>query len=157
MALWEEAGHEIGQPFLRMTFEEALESYGTDKPDLRYGWPIVDIGDLVGGRGFQAFDDALDRPWRGDPMHPQLLCGGTQEAEQSNLEIGNDLRGGLKKNARLGKPPARLPGVDDVALEAEAPAELRLGAFSPQEADELAADAPRIEFGHGSFICQIAT
>ncbi len=59
--LWDEAGHAVELPFIRMSYAEVLESYGTDKPDLRYGWPIIDLGDLVRGRGFSAFEDALNR------------------------------------------------------------------------------------------------
>ncbi|NIP78851.1 MAG: hypothetical protein GWM90_06475, partial [Gemmatimonadetes bacterium] len=33
--------------------------YGSDKPDLRYGLPLEDVGDRFGGRGFAAFDAAV--------------------------------------------------------------------------------------------------
>jgi aspartyl-tRNA synthetase len=46
-------------PFPRFTYEEALESYGTDKPDLRFGLKLVDLADAVGGAGFRVFDDVL--------------------------------------------------------------------------------------------------
>jgi len=42
VALWDEAGHTIPRPFPRMTWGEAMERYGTDKPDLRYDLPISD-------------------------------------------------------------------------------------------------------------------
>ena len=42
VALWDEAGHQVGRPFPRITWHEAMERYGTDKPDLRYEVPIVD-------------------------------------------------------------------------------------------------------------------
>ena len=42
VALWDEAGQKIARPFPRLTWREALERYGTDKPDLRYDFPIVD-------------------------------------------------------------------------------------------------------------------
>jgi len=42
VALWDEAGQEVGQPFPRITWHEAMERYGTDKPDLRYDFPIAD-------------------------------------------------------------------------------------------------------------------
>ena len=41
-AQWEEAGHSVTLPFPRLTHREALERYGTDKPDLRYDLPIAD-------------------------------------------------------------------------------------------------------------------
>src|SRR3989449_10132159 len=42
VALWDEAGHAIGRPFPRITWREAMERYGTDKPDLRYELSIAD-------------------------------------------------------------------------------------------------------------------
>jgi len=42
VALWDEAGHEIARPFPRITWREAMEHYGTDKPDLRYEVAIAD-------------------------------------------------------------------------------------------------------------------
>jgi aspartyl-tRNA synthetase len=42
VALWEEAGHGIPRPFPRLPWREAMERFGTDKPDLRYDFPIAD-------------------------------------------------------------------------------------------------------------------
>ena len=48
VALWREAGHEIPSPFVRLTYGEAMERYGIDKPDLRYGVEIQDLSAQVG-------------------------------------------------------------------------------------------------------------
>jgi aspartyl-tRNA synthetase len=42
VALWDEAGHKIPRPFPRLTWRDAMERYGTDKPDLRYDFAIAD-------------------------------------------------------------------------------------------------------------------
>ena len=51
-AIWAEAGHKVDLPILRMRHAEALEKYGTDKPDLRYGLPIFDATDVFRGADF---------------------------------------------------------------------------------------------------------
>ena len=47
--LWAEAGVEVARPFPRLAWRDAMERYGIDKPDLRYGLEISDLTPLVGG------------------------------------------------------------------------------------------------------------
>lgn len=42
VALWDEAGHTVERPFTRLLWHDAMERYGTDKPDLRYDFAITD-------------------------------------------------------------------------------------------------------------------
>jgi len=49
-------GVELNEPFPRMPYSEALENYGTDKPDLRFGMKITDITEIVKGHGLVIFD-----------------------------------------------------------------------------------------------------
>jgi aspartyl-tRNA synthetase len=51
-------GVEFDKPFIRMPYEEAMEKYGSDKPDLRFGMEINDLSDLVKGNNFKVLDDA---------------------------------------------------------------------------------------------------
>ncbi|MCU0409156.1 MAG: aspartate--tRNA ligase [Bacteroidales bacterium] len=51
-------GVEFTEPFIRMPYSEAMESYGSDKPDLRFGMKFSDLTSLVKGKGFQVFDNA---------------------------------------------------------------------------------------------------
>ena len=48
VALWEEAGHAISRPFPRLSWRDAMERFGIDKPDLRYGFEIRDFSPLAG-------------------------------------------------------------------------------------------------------------
>lgn len=44
--------------FPRMSYAEAMENYGSDKPDIRFGMKIKDLTTLVKGKGFKVFDEA---------------------------------------------------------------------------------------------------
>ena len=46
-------------PFPRFTYDEVIERYGTDKPDLRFGMELVDFSDLVRESAFSVFSDAV--------------------------------------------------------------------------------------------------
>jgi aspartyl-tRNA synthetase len=47
-------------PFPRLTYAESLDRYGTDKPDLRFGMPFVDVTDLLQGADFRIFQDTRE-------------------------------------------------------------------------------------------------
>ncbi|WFA09842.1 aspartate--tRNA ligase [Tissierella sp. Yu-01] len=53
-------GVEIELPIRRMTYKEAMEKYGVDKPDLRFGFEFKDISDLVKDCDFKVFTNALE-------------------------------------------------------------------------------------------------
>ncbi|NLO46532.1 MAG: aspartate--tRNA ligase [Clostridiales bacterium] len=55
----ESLGTDIKTPFKRLTFSEAMERYGTDKPDTRYKMELFDISDIAGGCGFAVFSGAV--------------------------------------------------------------------------------------------------
>jgi aspartyl-tRNA synthetase len=51
-------GVEINETFPRISWQEAMERYGSDKPDIRFGMRFVELADLLKGYGFAAFDSA---------------------------------------------------------------------------------------------------
>jgi len=55
----EAIGVEVETPFLRMPWSEAMERFGSDKPDLRFGIELKNISDLVGNCGFKVFTDPV--------------------------------------------------------------------------------------------------
>ena len=52
-------GVEVQTPFQRMPWREAMDRFGSDKPDLRFGFELKDISDLVKDCGFGVFADAV--------------------------------------------------------------------------------------------------
>ena len=48
-------------PFPRMTYRDALERYGSDKPDLRFGLEFIDVSEIATTCGFKVFADAVAR------------------------------------------------------------------------------------------------
>ena len=51
-------GIEINEPFARMSWHDAMKTYGSDKPDIRFGMQFVELMDVLKGHGFSVFDDA---------------------------------------------------------------------------------------------------
>jgi len=59
--IWKEVkGVEVGE-LPRMTYQEAMDRYGNDKPDTRFGMEIKDLKKAVTGSGFKVFDDVIAR------------------------------------------------------------------------------------------------
>ena len=52
----------LPNPFPRMTFKEAMDRYGSDKPDLRINLELIDIADLVANCDFAVFANAANNP-----------------------------------------------------------------------------------------------
>jgi len=55
----ETQGIDVGIPFPRMTYEEMVSRFGTDKADLRYGMELVELGEVFADTGFRAFASVL--------------------------------------------------------------------------------------------------
>ncbi len=57
----EAIGIEIALPIPRMSWQEAMDRYGSDKPDTRFGMELADVSEVVKGCGFGVFTTALDQ------------------------------------------------------------------------------------------------
>lgn len=52
-------GIDVEIPFQRMTWQEAMDRFGSDKPDTRFGMELTDISDIAAQSGFKVFSDAV--------------------------------------------------------------------------------------------------
>ncbi|MBE9164283.1 aspartate--tRNA ligase [Tychonema sp. LEGE 06208] len=52
-------GVELPRPFPRLTYAEAMDRYGSDKPDTRFGMELIDVSDLMKDSGFKVFSGAI--------------------------------------------------------------------------------------------------
>ena len=53
-------GVDIQTPFVRLSYHEAMDRYGSDKPDLRFAMELVELSDIFRGSQFKVFRGALD-------------------------------------------------------------------------------------------------
>jgi aspartyl-tRNA synthetase len=110
--LWREIlGVEILRPWPRLSMKECLLRYGTDKPDLRYGLEIADLGDVLRDTKANVFRSVLDE---GGVVRGLAVPGGADMARRELDDLVTTARGAG------GKGLAWLPGpVDKFLSEAE--------------------------------------
>jgi aspartyl-tRNA synthetase len=78
----------LPRPFPRLTYAEAMDRYGTDKPDTRYGLELVDVSDLVKDSGFKVFSGAIKA---GGIVKVLPIPGGNEQISNVRIKPGGDL------------------------------------------------------------------
>ncbi len=81
-------GLKIPTPFPRLSYAEAMAKYGSDKPDLRFGLPIVDVTDLAMESDFTVFKSAVEA---GGVVRAIRVPGGAEKFSNSQLKPGGEL------------------------------------------------------------------
>ncbi|HLD71881.1 MAG TPA: aspartate--tRNA ligase, partial [Candidatus Peribacteraceae bacterium] len=76
----------------RYTWQEVMDTYGSDKPDLRYDLPITDVSEISKGCGFKVFEDALEKKG----MVRALRVPGGAELARSEIDTWTELAKELK-------------------------------------------------------------
>lgn len=91
----EAAGVELETPFPRLSYFEAMEKYGTDKPDLRFGMEIVDVSAVVKDSDFRVFTAALEQGGRVRALKAPGAGGFTRREidELAELAVGWGAKG----------------------------------------------------------------
>ncbi|NES06959.1 MAG: aspartate--tRNA ligase [Okeania sp. SIO2F4] len=81
-------GVDLSLPFPRLTYAEAMERYGSDKPDIRFGLELVDVSDLVKDSGFKVFSGAVAA---GGIVKVLPIPGGNDAISNVRIKPGGDL------------------------------------------------------------------
>jgi aspartyl-tRNA synthetase len=81
-------GIDVPRPFPRLTYEEAMSRYGSDKPDTRFGLELVDVSDVVQGSGFKVFADAVVK---GGIVKILPIPNGNDAVSNVRIKPGGDL------------------------------------------------------------------
>ena len=88
-AIWKEIkGIELPLPLPRITWHEAMERYGTDRPDTRYGLELTNVSDLVKDMGFKVFSGAVAA---GGSVKCIAVPGGNDAISNVRIKPGGDV------------------------------------------------------------------
>ena len=74
-AVWETIGVDLPVPLPRITYTEAMDTYGSDKPDLRFGLPLVELTEFFADTGFRVF--------QADYVGAVVMPGGGSQARRT--------------------------------------------------------------------------
>ncbi|NET45569.1 aspartate--tRNA ligase [Okeania sp. SIO2B3] len=81
-------GVDLPLPFPRLTYAEAMDRYGSDKPDIRFGLELVNVSDLVKDSGFKVFSGAVAA---GGIVKVLPIPGGNDAISNVRIKPGGDL------------------------------------------------------------------
>ncbi|MCS6812147.1 MAG: aspartate--tRNA ligase [Cyanobacteria bacterium] len=81
-------GIDYPRPFPRLTYQEAMDRYGSDKPDTRFGLELVDVSDVVKDSGFKVFAEAVAK---GGIVKILPIPGGNDLVSNVRIKPGGDL------------------------------------------------------------------
>ncbi|HBG26423.1 MAG: aspartate--tRNA ligase [Planctomycetes bacterium GWF2_41_51] len=83
-AIWKQVlGVDVKLPLRRMTYQQALDDYGNDKPDLRFDMKLKDISDIAGKSQFKVFTDTIQK---GGVVKGLCAVGGGAKFSRSDIE-----------------------------------------------------------------------
>jgi aspartyl-tRNA synthetase len=112
--LWERVlGVAVPRPFPVLTFAEAMSRFGTDRPDLRFGLELVDVGETFRSTGFRVLANVLERPDGRGAVKALRVPGGAGTSRRELDELAEEAKKGGAAGllwARDGDPIASSAG-----------------------------------------------
>ncbi|THU70082.1 hypothetical protein C4D60_Mb08t21310 [Musa balbisiana] len=91
------AGIQLPNPFPRLTYSEAMNRYGSDKPDLRFSLELRDVSSAFSGCNFKVFTDALEK---GGIVKALCVPSGAQKFSNTALKKGDIFNEAIKAGAK---------------------------------------------------------
>lgn len=89
--VWKQVtGVDITTPFRRMSYDEAMRDYGSDKPDVRYGMKLIDVSAAAKKTEFKVFHDALEQ---GGVVKAICLSGGGEMTRKETDGLTAEIQG----------------------------------------------------------------
>ncbi|MDD7408940.1 MAG: aspartate--tRNA ligase [Anaerovoracaceae bacterium] len=79
----ETLGRDIQIPFPRIPYDEAMDRFGSDKPDTRFGFELKDLSDIVKGCGFKVFSSAIED---GGVVKAICITGGADKYSRKQID-----------------------------------------------------------------------
>ncbi len=107
-------GTGLKRPFPRLTYAEAMDRYGSDKPDLRFGLEITDLSDIVAGSGFSIFRDTVSGGGRVKGIRAPGCAGYSRRQLDELNRLAQSLGAGGLVTIALGDSAGSL---DDLTME----------------------------------------
>ncbi|OGU56872.1 MAG: aspartate--tRNA ligase [Ignavibacteria bacterium RBG_13_36_8] len=110
--------YDLQLPIPKFSFEEMMEKYGSDKPDLRFGLELVKLNDELANSGFKVFQESIEK----NGIVTSLVANGCAEYSRNQLDILTDFvkklgAGGLiwmkLKNGNLESPISKFLSIDE--------------------------------------------
>ncbi len=87
--IWKKVkGFELKTPFPRLTWQEAMNRYGTDRPDTRYGMELIDVSEIIKDISFKVFSGAIAK---GGSVKCIVVKGGNTSISNVRIKPGGDV------------------------------------------------------------------
>src|SRR5262249_55941018 len=134
-------------PFPRLTYAEALERYGSDKPDLRYGLELIDLRDVVASSQFAVFRNALEMGGQVKGIRVPGLGGYSRKQLDEVVDLAKQAgaKGLLWASLQAGTPPESIRSSfgKQVSSDELAAIVAKMGG-QPDDLLLIVADTPRV-------------